>query len=99
MVPINNATNNGPLVGMVPIVSTSLRFRARLPAIASAGMITRNRAISISKARVTLNHGVLAFRPPKELPLVATALALAYKSSLSPCGPGCPNSRWAPQAR
>jgi hypothetical protein len=44
--PRSKAPNSGPCVGMVPPVTARRFFPARLPAMASAGMMTRNRPMS-----------------------------------------------------
>src|SRR5262245_44387181 len=62
-------------------------FAARLPAIASAGMMNINRAISIAMANVRLYQGVLALIPAKALPLLPDALLYAYRISEKPWGP------------
>src|SRR5262245_32069238 len=67
-------TNNGPWVGKVPAeVGTTFLF-ARLPAIASAGMMKRNRPKSMHRPPVRSYHGVLTARPPNALPLFSVWL-------------------------
>src|ERR1019366_8149474 len=85
--PRSRTTNNGPFVGNVPLVTGISFFAARLPAIASAGIIKRNLPTSISRPMVRLYQGVLALIPAKALPLFPAPLAYVYKISENPCAP------------
>src|SRR5215468_3940095 len=87
IVPISKITKSEPCVGNVPLVTGINFFPARLPAIASAGIMKRNLAISISMPRVRLYQGVLALIPAKALPLLPAPLVYAYIISEKPCGP------------
>src|ERR1019366_2290300 len=83
--PRSRTTNNGPFVGNVPLVTGISFFAARLPAIASAGIMKRNLAINISRPIVRLYQGVLALIPAKALPLFPAALEYVYRISDRPC--------------
>src|SRR5262249_7959073 len=87
MVPINNTTNSEPCVGNVPLVTGINFFAARLPAIASAGIMNTNLAISMSMPIEGLYQGVFALFPEKALPLFPAPLVYAYNISEKPCGP------------
>src|ERR1051326_1290944 len=87
MVPISKTTNNVPCVGNVPLVTGIDFFDARLPAMASAGIMNMNLAINMSRPIVRLYHGVFAFNPAKALPLLPAPLEYAYSNSENPCGP------------
>src|SRR5215510_13697252 len=87
MVPTRRMTNSEPWVGNVPLVTGISFFAARLPAIARAGIMKRNLAISMSIPRVKLYQGVLALIPAKALPLFPAPLVYAYMISEKPCGP------------
>ncbi len=86
-VPINRMINSPPFVGNVPLVTGISFLPARLPAIARAGMMNRNLAISISRPSVRLYQGVLALIPAKALPLLPAPLENVYRISEKPCGP------------
>src|SRR5258708_9238604 len=86
-VPTSRATNNDPFVGNVPLVTGINFFDAKLPAIASAGIMKRNLEISMSMPSVRLYQGVLALIPANALPLFPAALEYEYKISENPCGP------------
>ncbi len=74
MTPTSNTTKSAPLVGNVPKLSGTAFLPTNEPATASAGTIIKNRPASIVKPRLTLNQGVLAFRPAKAEPLLPAAL-------------------------
>src|SRR5438105_950487 len=86
-VPTSRITNNDPCVGNVPLVTGISFFAARLPAMASAGMMKRNLAMSISMPMVRLYQGVLALIPAKALPLFPAPLEYVYRISEKPLGP------------
>src|SRR6516165_8603470 len=86
-VPMSRTTKSVPLVGKVPLVIGTSFFFARLPAIARAGMIKKNRAISMSMPSVRLYQGVLALMPANALPLFPAPLEYAYRISERPCAP------------
>src|ERR1700681_4041011 len=86
-VPTSRTTKSEPFVGNVPLVTGISFFAARLPAIARAGIMNRNLAISISMPIVRLYQGVLALIPAKALPLFPAALEYVYRISEKPCGP------------
>src|ERR1700682_3014387 len=86
-VPISKTTKSEPFVGSVPLVTGINFFAAKLPAMASAGMMKRNLPTSISRPIDRLYHGVLAFIPPKALPLFPAPLEYAYRISENPCAP------------
>ena len=68
---------------------------ARLPAMASMGMIIRIRPISMSNPTAVLYQSVLAFNPAKAEPLLAAPDTNAYNAWLKPCGPGVGYARGA----
>src|SRR5579863_3966670 len=74
IVPIRRTTKSVPFVGKVPLVTGTSFFEARFPAMASAGMMNRNRPTSMSRPSVRPYHGVLALIPPKALPLLPAPL-------------------------
>src|ERR1700719_2974089 len=61
--------NSPPVTGKVPTDSGTIRFLARLPAIASTGMIMKKRPSNWPTAVLVLYHMVFGFRPPKADPL------------------------------
>src|SRR5437879_12922574 len=87
IVPISRTTNSEPCVGKVPLVTGISLLPARLLAIASAGMMKRNLAISMSIPSVRLYQGVFALIPAKALPLLPAPLVYVYMISENPCGP------------
>src|SRR5271169_4193759 len=86
-VPTSRITNRDPLVGNVPLVVGMSFLDARLPAIAKAGIINRNRPTSMSSPIVRLYQGVLALIPANALPLLPAPLEYAYRISERPCEP------------
>src|SRR5256885_17045909 len=70
MTPTSSAENNGVVTGKVPDEGGTRFLRPRLPAIASIGMIIRNRPTSVDIPIATLYHFVFAFNPPKAEPLL-----------------------------
>src|ERR1019366_7513983 len=59
-----------------------------MPAIASIGIIIRNRPINMSNPMVVLYQSVLALSPPNAEPLLPAPETNAYNIWLNPCGPG-----------
>src|ERR1700677_4420927 len=86
--PINSALNSGVVTGNVPSDGGTYFFCARLPAIASIGMIMKNRPSSMSKPILVSYHGVLTVSPPKAEPLLPAPETYAYSICVNPCGPG-----------
>src|SRR5262249_35803907 len=86
--PSRRTVNKGVVTGKVPTEGGTYFLPARLPAIASIGMIIRNRPASIVKPMATSYQGVFAVRPPKAEPLFPAPEVNAYRISLRPCGPG-----------
>src|ERR1019366_572487 len=86
--PISSMVNSGVVTGNVPSDGGTYFFCARLPAMASMGMIIRNRPINMSNPMVVLYQSVLAFNPPKAEPLLPAPETNAYNIWLKPCGPG-----------
>src|SRR3977135_1162932 len=82
------AVNSGVVTGNVPWDGGTRFFRPRLPAIASGGMIMKNRPKSIAAPMAVLYQLVFALRPPNADPLFAAPDEKAYRISDSPCGPG-----------
>ena len=58
------------VTGNVPADSGTVFFLARLPAMASTGMIMKNRPSSWATAVLVLYHMVFTFRPPNAEPLL-----------------------------
>ncbi len=57
------------VTGKVPAVGGTAFFFARLPAIASMGMIMKNRPTSMVSAPAMLYQGVFPFKPANAEPL------------------------------
>src|SRR3954468_20155379 len=68
--PIRRRLNSGAVTGNVPSEGGTYFFPARLPAIASAGMIIRNRPTSIVIAPAVLYQRVLVVNPANADPLL-----------------------------
>src|SRR5580698_5861281 len=68
--PTNNTLNNGVVTGNVPSEGGTYFFLAKFPAIASMGMIMKNRPISMVIAPEVLYQRVFPFSPPKAEPLL-----------------------------
>ena len=60
-------------MGKVPADVGTIFFAASDPAMASIGMIIRNRPMNIASPSVEFQNGVLADRPAKALPLLPVA--------------------------
>src|SRR4029077_11813741 len=86
--PIKSTVKSGVVTGNVPGDGGTYFLPARLPAMASIGMIIKNRPASMVTARVVSYQGVLTVNPPKADPLLPAPETKAYKISLRPCGPG-----------
>ena len=71
--PTSRPANSGVPVGNVPAEAGTGCFRAREPAMASAGTISRNRPTSIARPSVVLYQSVLPVRPPNAEPLLFAA--------------------------
>src|SRR5215831_16981377 len=89
--PNSSAVNSGVPVGNVPADAGTRCFRPSDPAIASTGIIKKNRPTSIANAPVMLYHCVSPVRPPNADPLLLAWDVNAYVISVNPCGPGLPN--------
>src|SRR4029077_14464538 len=70
MVATSKPVNSPPVTGNVPTDSGPIRFFARLPAIASTGIIIKKRPSNWATAVLVLYHVVFAFRPPNAAPLL-----------------------------
>src|SRR5580658_8138860 len=77
--PTNNTLNNGVVTGNVPKDGGTYFFLAKFPAIASMGMIMKNRPISMVMAPDVLYQRVFPFSPPKAEPLLPAIDVKAYK--------------------
>src|SRR5208337_1974622 len=88
MTPIRSTVKSGVVTGKVPSDGGTYFLPARLPAMASMGMIIRNRPINMSNPIVVLYQSVLAFSPPKAEPLLPAPETYAYNICVNPCGPG-----------
>ncbi len=69
----SKVVNSGVVTGNVPNDGGTIFFRARLPAIASMGMIMKKRPISIVMPIVVLYQSVFAEMPAKAEPLLPAA--------------------------
>src|SRR5208282_188588 len=65
----SRTVNRGVVTGNVPAEAGTVFFFARLPAIASMGMIMKNRPTSIVNPPAVLYQGVLPLMPPNAEPL------------------------------
>src|SRR6476646_4055067 len=88
MTPSKSKVNNGVVTGNVPTEGGTYFFWARLPAMASMGMIMKKRPTSMVMAPAVLYQGVFAVKPAKADPLLPAWEENAYRISLRPCGPG-----------
>src|SRR5581483_8541661 len=86
--PMRRTVNKGVVTGNVPREGGTYFFCARLPAIASIGMIMKKRPISIVKAPAMLYQGVLVVKPANAEPLLPACEVKEYRIWLRPCGPG-----------
>ena len=68
--PISKNVNSGVVTGNVPSDGGTYFFCARLPAMASMGMIMKKRPTSMVMPIVVSYQGVLTVRPPKAEPLL-----------------------------
>src|SRR5437868_2835647 len=66
---IKSTVNRGVVTGNVPKEGGTYFFAARLPAMANAGMIIRNRPTSMVTAPAMLYQGVLVVNPASAEPL------------------------------
>ena len=73
MTPTSSAENSGVVTGNVPSDGGTRFLRPRLPAMASGGMIMKNRPNSIARPSVELYQFVFTLMPPKAEPLLAVA--------------------------
>ena len=71
--PVSSPANRGVSVGKVPAEAGTVCLRARLPAMASAGTMSRNLPASMDSASVELYQSVFPVRPPKADPLLFDA--------------------------
>ena len=71
-------------MGNVPADVGTTFLPARLPAIASAGMMKRNRPNSMQRPPTRSYHGVFTVMPANALPLFSVWLVNAYRISLKP---------------
>ena len=76
------------VTGKVPSEGGTYFLPARFPAIASMGMIIKNRPASMVRPVVTSYHNVFTVSPPKFDPLLAAVDTNEYRISVKPCGPG-----------
>src|SRR4030095_9615943 len=70
MAPTRRTVNRGVVTGNVPSEGGTYFFFARLPAIATIGIIMKKRPISIVRAPDALYQGVFPASPPKAEPLL-----------------------------
>ena len=80
MTATNKPANSPPVTGKVPTDSGTIRFLARLPAIASTGTIMKKRPSSWATAVLVLYHMVFTFRPPNADPLFPADDTYAYST-------------------
>src|SRR5882762_950541 len=88
MVETSKPAKSPPVTGKVPADSGTVFFFARLPAMASTGMIMKKRPSSWATAVVVLYHMVFALIPPNAEPLFPVDDTYAYNTCDRPCGPG-----------
>src|SRR5262245_17055122 len=86
--PTSSTVNSGVSVGNVPADGGAGCLRAKEPAMARAGTMSRKRPTSMQSPRVVLYQSVLPARPPNAEPLLFDADVNAYTTSESPCAPG-----------
>src|SRR5580658_2838993 len=82
--PTSSTLNNGVVTGNVPSDGGTYFFFARLPAMASIGMIMKNRPISMVIAPDVLYQRVFPLSPPKAEPLLPAMDVKAYKICVKP---------------
>ena len=70
MVATSKPEKSPPVTGKVPTDSGTIRFFARLPAIASTGIIMKKRPSSWATPVLVLYHMVLTLKPPNADPLL-----------------------------
>src|ERR1035437_3418751 len=68
---IKSTVKSGVVTGKVPSEGGTYFLPARFPAIASMGMIIKNRPASMVRPVVTSYHSVFTVSPPKDDPLLA----------------------------
>src|SRR4051812_44345168 len=73
MTPTSSPVNSGVVTGKLPGDAGTRFLRLRLPAIASGGIIMKNRPHSIVRPSVVLYQVVFTFRPPNAEPLLPAA--------------------------
>src|SRR4029077_3847226 len=88
MVETSSPAKSPPVTGKVPADSGTIFFLARLPAMASTGIIMKKRPRSCAVAVVVLYHMVFALIPPNAEPLLPVEETYAYRTCDNPCGPG-----------
>ena len=71
--PKSSPANSGVPVGKVPAEAGTRCLRPSEPAMASTGIMRKNRPTSIARPSVVSYHWVLAVRPPKAEPLLLNA--------------------------
>ena len=86
--PIKSTVKRGVVTGKVPKDGGTYFLLARLPAIASIGMIIRNRPTSIVMAPAVLYQSVFASQSGESGAVVPRLRSERIQDSLSPCGPG-----------
>src|SRR5580692_5554501 len=82
--PTSSTLNNGVVTGNVPSDGGTYFFFARLPAMASIGMIMKNRPTSMVIAPDVLYQSVLPFSPPNAEPLLPAMDVKAYRIWVKP---------------
>jgi hypothetical protein len=65
----SRVVNSGVVTGNVPKEGGTVFLRARFPAIASTGMMTKKRPTRVANPMVVLYQGVFALSPAKAEPL------------------------------
>src|SRR5258708_28203634 len=84
MVPTNSTLNKGVVTGNVPAEGGTACLRAKFPAIASIGMIMKNRPTRVLRPRALLYQEVLPLKPANADPLFAAVENNAYRMSENP---------------
>ena len=95
IVETSKPANRPPVTGNVPADSGTVFFLARLPAMASIGIIMKNRPSSCAAAVVVLYHIVFAFRPRERRAVVSGRRSVGVKDLRQSVRPGIANARGA----
>src|SRR5215467_14611896 len=92
--PTTRPTNNGVLVSSVPALAGTGLCRASDPARPSAKISGANRPSSITTPPRVWYQVAAVPRPANAEPLLLASDAIAYMTSVRPCGPGLKIAAW-----